>query len=57
MFCIKIYVLRNTSGFAQITQKIAQKCMRKRCGKVRNKNICAKITQILRNKYGNFVET
>ena len=25
MFCEKIYVFHNTSGFAQITRKIAQK--------------------------------
>ena len=31
--------------------------MRKRCAKVHQKRICAKIKQILRNKYGFFVET
>ena len=31
--------------------------MRKNCAKVRKKNICAKIAQILRKKYSHFVET
>ena len=41
MVCVKMYILRNTSGFAQIKQK----------------NICAKITQTLRKNYSQFVET
>ena len=60
MFCDKIYVLGNASGFAQIPRNllrfIHKSLQKKNCTKVGKKN-CVKITQIMRKKYGHFVET
>ena len=57
MLCVKIYILRKTSGFVQITQIKLRKTYRALCAKVRQKNIRTKTTQVLRQKYGYFVET
>ena len=53
MFCVILPVLRKLRKNAQNSLRF----MRKRCAKVRKKKICAKIAQILRNKYSHFVET
>ena len=63
MFCVKIYVWRNTSGLGKWRKKNAQKRAKlialhaQEIRKKSQKNICAKITQILRKKYGHFVKT
>ena len=57
MLCVKIYILRKTSGFVQITQIKLRKTYRALCAKVRQKNIRTKTTQVLRQKYGYFVKT
>ena len=59
MLCVILPVLRKLRkkiGFAQISQKKLRKTHCVSCAKVRKK-ICAKVAQILRNKYSRFVET